>query len=135
MVNRSIEKCQENIRKLKENSTLIQKQVQLEELEKVLRGLDSTINSDREKIGGMRTRIQDLLARKQTLLEKQVSGKGEVTALGAAAKDRLNAWNQEYEKAMGGKTIEQFQSEYFISSPLIRENTTVTDARMSKNNM
>ena len=47
LVNRSIEKCQENIRKLKENSTLIQKQVQLEELEKVLRGLDSTINSDR----------------------------------------------------------------------------------------
>ncbi len=86
MVNRSIEKCQENIQKLKENSTLIQKQVQLEELEKVLRGLDSTINSDREKIGGMRTRIQDLVAGKQTLLEKQLSEKREVTALGAAEK-------------------------------------------------
>ena len=97
MVNRSIEKCQENIQKLKENSTLIQKQVQLEELEKVLRGLDSTINSDREKIGGMRTRIQDLVAGKQTLLEKQLSEKREVTALGAAEKDHLNTWNQEYE--------------------------------------
>ena len=135
MVNRSIEKCQENIRKLKENSTLIQKQVQLEELEKVLRGLDSTINSDREKIGGMRTRIQDLLARKQTLLEKQVSGKGEVTALGAAAKDRLNAWNQEYEKAMGGKTIEQFQSEYFYKQPSNKRKYNSDRCQNVKDNM
>lgn len=135
MVNRSIEKCQENIRKLKENSTLIQKQVQLEELEKVLRGLDSTINSDREKIGGMRTRIQDLLARKQTLLEKQVSGKGEVTALEAAAKDRLNAWNQEYEKAMGGKTIEQFQSEYFYKQPSNKRKYNSDRCQNVKDNM
>ena len=135
MVNRSIEKCQENIRKLKENSTLIQKQVQLEELEKVLRGLDSTINSDREKIGGMRTRIQDLLARKQTLLEKQVSGKGEVTALGAAAKERLNTWNQEYEKAMGGKTIEQFQSEYFYKQPSNKRKYNSDRCQNAKDNM
>ena len=135
MVNRSIEKCQESIRKLKENSTLIQKQVQLEELEKVLRGLDSTINSDREKIGGMRTRIQDLLARKQTLLEKQVSGEGEVTALGAAAKDRLNTWNQEYEKAMGGKTIEQFQSEYFYKQPSNKRKYNSDRCQNAKDNM
>ena len=135
MVNRSIEKCQENIRKLKENSTLIQKQVQLEELENVLRGLDSTINSDREKIGGMRTRIQDLLARKQTLLEKQVSGKGEVTALGAAAKERLNTWNQEYEKAMGGKTIEQFQSEYFYKQPSNKRKYNSDRCQNVKDNM
>ena len=135
MVNRSIEKCQENIRKLKENSTLIQKQVQLEELEKVLRGLDSTINSDREKIGGMRIRIQDLLARKQTLLEKQVSGKGEVTALGAAAKERLNTWNQEYEKAMGGKTIEQFQSEYFYKQPSNKRKYNSDRCQNAKDNM
>ena len=135
MVNRSIEKCQENIRKLKENSTLIQKQVQLEELEKVLRGLDSTINSDREKIGGMRTRIQDLLARKQTLLEKQVSGKSEVTALGAAAKDHLNTWNQEYEKALGGKTIEQFQNEYFYKQPSNKRKYNSDRCQNAKDNM
>ena len=34
MLNKSISKCEENIRKLKENSTLIQKQLQLEELDK-----------------------------------------------------------------------------------------------------
>ncbi len=34
MLNKSIDKCEENIRKLKENSTLIQKQLQLDELEK-----------------------------------------------------------------------------------------------------
>ena len=57
MLNKSIDKCEENIRKLKENSTLIQKQLQLDELEKMLRGLDYTISSDTEKIGGMRARI------------------------------------------------------------------------------
>lgn len=36
MLNKSIDKCEENIRKLKENSTLIQKQLQLDELEKCL---------------------------------------------------------------------------------------------------
>ena len=36
MLNKAIDKCEENIRKLKENSTLIQKQLQLEELDKVL---------------------------------------------------------------------------------------------------
>lgn len=83
MLNKSIDKCEENIRKLKENSTLIQKQLQLDELEKMLRGLDYTISSDTEKIGGMRARIQDLVARKQTLLEKQITGKSEVTTLAA----------------------------------------------------
>ncbi len=58
MLNKSIDKCEENIRKLKENSTLIQKQLQLDELEKMLRGLDYTISSDTEKIGGMRARIR-----------------------------------------------------------------------------
>ena len=135
MVNESIEKCEENIRKLKENSTLIQKQIQLEELEKVLRELDSTINSDREKIGGMRTRIQDLLARHQTLLEKQVSGKNEVTVLGAAAKDRLNTWNQEYEKALGARTIEQFQSEYFYKQPSNKRKYNSDRCQNAKDNM
>ena len=135
MVNESIEKCEENIRKLKENSTLIQKQIQLEELEKVLRELDSTINSDREKIGGMRTRIQDLLARQQTLLEKQVSGKNEVTVLGAAAKDRLNTWNQEYEKALGARTIEQFQSEYFYKQPSNKRKYNSDRCQNAKDNM
>ena len=135
MVNESIEKCEENIRKLKENSTLIQKQIQLEELEKVLRELDSTINSDREKIGGMRTRIQDLLARQQTLLEKQVSGKNEVTVLGAAAKDRMNTWNQEYEKALGARTIEQFQSEYFYKQPSNKRKYNSDRCQNAKDNM
>ena len=135
MVNESIEKCEENIRKLKENSTLIQKQIQLEELEKVLRELDSTINSDREKIGGMRTRIQDLFARQQTLLEKQVSGKNEVTVLGAAAKDRLNTWNQEYEKALGARTIEQFQSEYFYKQPSNKRKYNSDRCQNAKDNM
>ena len=135
MVNGSIEKCEENIRKLKENSTLIQKQIQLEELEKVLRELDSTINSDREKIGGMRTRIQDLLTRQQTLLEKQVSGKNEVTVLGAAAKDRLNIWNQEYEKALGARTIEQFQSEYFYKQPSNKRKYNSDRCQNAKDNM
>ena len=135
MVNGSIEKCEENIRKLKENSTLIQKQIQLEKLEKVLRELDSTINSDREKIGGMRTRIQDLLARQQTLLEKQVSGKNEVTVLGAAAKDRLNTWNQEYEKALGARTIEQFQSEYFYKQPSNKRKYNSDRCQNAKDNM
>ena len=135
MVNESIEKCEENIRKLKENSTLIQKQIQLEELEKVLRELDSTINSDREKIGGMRTGIQDLLARQQTLLEKQVSGKNEVTVLGAAAKDRLNTWNQEYEKALGARTIEQFQSEYFYKQPSNKRKYNSDRCQNAKDNM
>ena len=35
MLNKSIDKCEENIRKLKENSNLIQKQLQLDELEKI----------------------------------------------------------------------------------------------------
>ena len=112
MVNNSIAKCEENIRKLKENSTLIQKQIQLEELEKVLAGLDSEISSDTEKIGGMRTRIQDLIARKQTLLERQLTEKSAVIALGEVSKERLNSWNQEYENALGTRPIEQFQSEY-----------------------
>lgn len=117
MVKKAISKCEENIRKLKENSTLIQKQIQLEELDKVLRGLEQSISSDTEKIGGMRTRIQDLIARKQALLEKQVTEKAAVISLGEEAGNILNSWNTEYEKALGTRPIEQFQSEYFYRQP------------------
>ncbi|MGO5541808.1 ATP-binding protein [Blautia sp. HCP3S3_H10_1] len=117
MVKKAISKCEENIRKLKENSTLIQKQIQLEELDKVLRGLEQSISSDTEKIGGMRTRIQDLIARKQALLEKQVTDKAAVISLGEEAGNILNSWNTEYEKALGTRPIEQFQSEYFYRQP------------------
>ena len=65
----------------------------------------------------MRARIQDLVARKQTLLEKQVTGKSEVTALAADAGERLNSWNREYKEALGVRSIEQFQSEYFYKLP------------------
>ncbi len=113
LVNKSIAKCEENIRKLKENSTLIQKQLQLDELERAIGGLDSVILSDTEKIGGMRSRIQDLIARRQALQEKQTTEKGAVAALCAQAGDRLNNWSLEYEKALGTDSIELFQSEYF----------------------
>ena len=132
MLNKSIDKCEENIRKLKENSTLIQKQLQLDELEKMLRGLDYTISSDTEKIGGMRARIQDLVARKQTLLEKQITGKSEVTAFAADAGERLNSWNREYKEALGVRSIEQFQSEYFYKLPSNKRNITVRDVRVPK---
>lgn len=111
-VDRAIAKCQENIQKLKENSTLIEKQIQLEELEKVLRGLDVSVNSDTEKIGGIRTRIQDLITRKQAFLENEMTEKGKVLSLGEAAGDVLNSWNQEYEEALGKRSVEQFQNEY-----------------------
>ena len=117
MVKKAISKCEENIRKLKENSTLIQKQIELEELDKVLSGLSHSISSETEKIGGMRAKIQELIARKQSLLEKQVTEKNEMLALGTAASEKLNFWNEEYEKALGAKPIEQFQSEYFYKQP------------------
>ena len=135
MLNKSIDKCEENIRKLKENSTLIQKQLQLDELEKVLRGLDYTISSDTEKIGGMRARIQDLVARKQTLLEKQVTGKSEVTALAADAGERLNSWNREYKEALGVRSIEQFQSEYFYKLPSNKRKYNSERCQIAKDNM
>ena len=76
MLNKSIDKCEENIRKLKENSTSIQKQLQLDELEKKCLGDWITPSAPtRKKSVGMRARIQDLVARKQTLLEKQITGK------------------------------------------------------------
>lgn len=89
----------------------------------MLRGSDYTISSDTEKIGGMRARIQDLVARKQTLLEKQITGKSEVTALAADAGERLNSWNLEYKEALGVRSIEQFQSEYFYKLASIKMKT------------
>ena len=135
MLNKSIDKCEENIRKLKENSTLIQKQLQLDELEKMLRGLDYTISSDTEKIGGMRARIQDLVARKQTLLEKQITGKSEVTTLAADAGERLNSWNREYKEALGVRSIEQFQSEYFYKLPSNKRKYNSERCQIAKDNM
>ena len=76
-----------------------------------------------------------LVARKQTLLEKQITGKSEVTALAADAGERLNSWNREYKEALGVRSIEQFQSEYFYKLPSNKRKYNSERCQIAKDNM
>ncbi len=63
--------------------------------------------------------------------KNEITGKSEVTALAADAGERLNSWNREYKEALGVRSVEQFQSEYFINC-LNKRKITVRDVRMPK---
>ena len=76
-----------------------------------------------------------MVARKQTLLEKQITGKSEVTALAADAGERLNSWNREYKEALGVRSIEQFQSEYFYKLPSNKRKYNSERCQIAKDNM
>lgn len=111
-IQKSIQKCEDNIKTLKKNSTFIQKQLQLEILAKERMELEIRTGKLNQRIGEIRRNIENKKEQIMIETENQAERQARVSEIVSRAGDEIIEWKREYDKQTSDKSLEQFRENF-----------------------